>query len=120
MSEDVKAAAVRWDEAFNAGDTATLASFYAPDARVVPAGGAPVSGAKAIGAFFADLIAKGFSGHKITVESLDEKGPVVIACGKWQLSGPGEGGATTQYGGNWVNVLERTGAGWRVLLHTWN
>jgi len=120
MTGKVETAAERWDAAFNSGDTATLANYYAPDARVIPAGGAAVFGAEAIGKFFADLIAKGFSGHRISVEKVEEKGPIAIASGKWQLSGPGEGGATAQYGGNWVNVLERSGDGWRVLLHTWN
>ncbi|MFA5901062.1 MAG: DUF4440 domain-containing protein [Hyphomicrobium sp.] len=120
MTTDVKAAAERWDAAFNGGDTDTLAAFYAADARVVPAGGAPVVGAGPIGKFFAELLANGFSAHKITVDNVDEKGPIAIATGKWQLSGPGEGGAVAQYGGNWVNVLERTDAGWRILLHTWN
>lgn len=117
---DVQAAAERWDAAFNSGDTGAVAGFYAEGARVVPAGGAPVAGPAAIGRFFAELIANGFSNHKITVENIDEKGPIAIATGKWQLSGPGEGGAVAQYGGNWVNVLERTDAGWRVLLHAWN
>jgi ketosteroid isomerase-like protein len=120
MTGDVKAAAERWDEAFNSGDTGTLAGYYAAEARVVPAGGAPVVGPEAIGKFFADLIANGFSSHKITVETVEEKGPVVIATGKWQLSGPGENGATAQLGGNWVNVLEQSAEGWRVLLHMWN
>jgi uncharacterized protein (TIGR02246 family) len=117
---DVAAAAARWDAAFNSGDASAVADFYAPDARVIPAGAAAVFGAEAIGKFFAELIANGFSGHKVTVEKVDEKGPVAIASGKWQLSGPGEGGATAQYSGNWVNVLEKAGDGWRVLLHTWN
>lgn len=120
MTSDVQAAAAQWDAAFNGGDIGTLAGFYAPGARVVPAGGAAVFGAEQIGSFFADLIGKGFRGHKVTVGHVEDKGPIAIATGKWQLSGPGEGGAIAQYGGNWVNVLERTGTGWRVLLHTWN
>lgn len=117
---DVKAAAERWDATFNSGDTAKLASFYAPDARVIPAGGAAVFGAEAIGKFFADLIANGMHGHKVTVEHVEEKGPIAIASGQWQLSGAPEAGETPEYGGNWVNILERTEAGWRILLHTWN
>ena len=120
MTSEVEAGAELWDAAFNGGDAAKLAAFYAADARVLPAGGAPVDGPDAIAAFFADLQAKGFSGHKITVDNVLEKGTTAIATGKWQLNGPAEGGGTTRYGGNWVNVLERTGAGWKVLLHTWN
>ncbi len=117
---DVQTAAERWDAAFNSGDMAKLASYYAPDARVIPAGAAAVSGAEAIAKFFGDLVSNGFSGHKVAVEHVEEKGPLAIASGKWQLSGPGEGGAKAQFGGNWVNVLEKTAGGWRVLLHTWN
>lgn len=117
---DVKAAAERWDAAFNSGDTGTLAGFYAGDAQVVPAGGAPVAGADAIGKFFAGLIDGGYCNHKITVERVEEKGPVTIATGKWTLMGPEEGGEKPQFGGNWVNVLERGDNGWRVLLHMWN
>jgi ketosteroid isomerase-like protein len=120
MKSEVEAAAKRWDEAFNGGDPAKLAPFYAAEARALPAGGPAVDGPEAIAAFFADLQAKGFSDHKITVDNVLEKGATAIATGKWQLTGPAEGGGTTQYGGNWVNVLERTGSGWQVLLHTWN
>lgn len=117
---DVKAAAERWDAAFNSGDTGALAGYYADGARVVPAGGAPVEGPEAIGEFFAGLIANGFSGHKITIENVDENGPITIATGKWALSGPEAGGEKPQFGGNWVNVLERGDNGFRVLLHMWN
>lgn len=117
---EVKAAAELWDAAFNSGDTGTLSGYYAAGARVVPAGGAPVVGPEAIAKFFGDLIANGFSDHKITVEHVEEKGPVTVATGKWALSGPGDGGAKAQFGGNWVNVLERGDNGWRVLLHMWN
>ncbi len=120
MKSEVEAGAEQWDAAFNSGDPAKLAALYAADARVLPAGGAPVDGPEAIAAFFADLQAKGFSGHKVTVDNVLEKGTTAIATGKWQLNGPAEGGGTTQYGGHWVNVLERTGAGWKILLHTWN
>lgn len=119
MTAHVQAAADRWDEAFNGGDTGKLATFYSSDARVVPAGGKPVDGPSAIGAFFADLRAKGFDGHKITVQSVLERDTVLVASGIWALTGPGEGGQQ-QYSGNWVNVIERRGDDLRVLLHSWN
>ena len=119
MTSEVEAGAELWDAAFN-GDLAKLAAFYTADAQVLPAGGAPVNGPEAIAAFFADLKAKGFSSHKVTVDNVVEKGTTAIATGKWQLVGPADGGGTTQFGGNWVNVLERAGADWKILLHTWN
>ena len=120
MTVNVQANAAKWDDTFNQGDTAGLGGFYAAEGLVIPAGGAPVAGPAAIGKFFADLQSKGFSNHKITVDSVIDKGDTVVASGKWQLTGPGEGGAPQQYGGNWVNVLGRNGDRWDILLHTWN
>lgn len=116
----VRTDASKWDEAFNSKDIKGLAGFYAQDAMVVPAGGKAVSGPDAIGAFFADLQAKGFSDHKITVEKVLDQGDTRVATGTWQLNRPSDDGSTKQYGGNWVNVLVRSNDGWRVLLHTWN
>lgn len=116
----VRTDAGKWDAAFNAGDIKALSGFYAENARVVPAGGKAVSGPEAIGAFFADLQSKGFSDHKITVDTVLDQGDTRVATGAWQLNGPSDDGATKQYGGNWVNVLVRSNDGWKVLLHTWN
>lgn len=120
MTINVQANAAKWDDVFNQGDTTGLGEFYASDALVIPAGGAPVTGPAAIAQFFDGLQSKGFTGHKIAVDNVIEKGDTVVASGKWQLNGPGENGATKQYGGNWVNVLGRNGEDWRILLHTWN
>lgn len=120
MSSQGQAIADLWDQTFNKGDTAALGKLYGENGTVIPAGGSPVQGPEAIAAFFADLQAKGFKDHRITVQDAVEKGETLILTGRWQLNGPGEGGATQTYGGNWVNVLERQGDGWRTLLHTWN
>lgn len=120
MNDLITANASNWDIAFNAPDTNGLAAFYAPNALVIPAGGAPVSGPDAIVAFFTDLKSKGFSGHTITVDKVLDHGATQIATGKWQLNGPSDEGTTKQYGGNWVNVLSSSAEGLRIVLHTWN
>lgn len=117
MTINAAANAAKWDEAFNLGNTTGVGGFYAAEGLIVPAGGAPVTGPAAIGQFFNDLRSKGFDGHKIVVENVMDKGDTVVVTGKWQLNGPGDDGATKQYGGNWVNVLGRNG---EILLHTWN
>lgn len=106
-----------WDTAFNAGDFASLARTYAKTGRAIPAGGAPVEGQDTIAAFFADVRSKGLTKHQITIQSLTERGDTAIATGRWQLSGASR---TEKFGGNWVNVLERDGDSWKILLHTWN
>jgi len=120
MTSEVVNKATKWDETFNQGDAASLGGFYAADALVIPAGGSPVKGSEAIGKFFKDLRASGFSDHKIVVDNVIENGDTLIASGKWQLNGPGENGAAKQYGGNWVNVVKRNGGDLQILLHTWN
>lgn len=120
MTSEVANKAAKWDDTFNQGDTVSLGSFYASDALVIPAGGSPVKGPEAIGNFFKDLRANGFSDHKIAVDNVIENGDTLIASGKWQLNGPGENGASKQYGGNWVNVVKRNGGDLQILLHTWN
>jgi uncharacterized protein (TIGR02246 family) len=119
MTSQNQALADTWDETFNKGDTSSLGKLYSSDGKVIPAGGAAVKGPEAIAAFFADLQTKGFKDHKITIQDASEKGEYLILTGRWQLTGPGEAGEV-QYGGNWVNVLERHGSDWRVVLHTWN
>ena len=64
--------------------------------------------------------ADNIANHLTFAQPLKAAGYATAMAGKWQLSGPGEGGAKAQFGGNWVNVLEKTADGWRVLLHTWN
>ncbi|GJE19319.1 hypothetical protein AIGOOFII_4062 [Methylobacterium marchantiae] len=96
-----------------------LKGLYATDAMVIPKGAA-VSGAEGIGAFFAGLKAKGFDDPEIQVKSAQMKGDLLLVTGRWAMNGPGEGGAKKAFEGNWVNVLERQGDGWRTVLHSWN
>jgi ketosteroid isomerase-like protein len=114
-----QAAADRWDQSFNTGDMETLTTLYGTDAEVV-AKGAPLADASRIRAYFTDVRAKGFADHKIMVQSARAKGDLLIASGRWEATGPGDGGARKTFSGNWVNVLERQGDGWRTVLHTWN
>lgn len=114
-----QAAADRWDQSFNTGDMDALTTLYGTDAEVVTKG-APLSGGPSIQAYFTNLKAKGFADHKVTVQSAKAKGDLLLASGRWEASGPGDGGARKVFSGNWVNVLERQGDGWRTVLHTWN
>jgi ketosteroid isomerase-like protein len=123
LADDLKvaaqAAADRWDQNFNAGDMDALTKLYSSDAEVI-AKGAQVAGSPGIQAYFTTVKAKGFADHKIIVQSAKAKGNVMIATGRWEASGPGDGGTRKTFSGNWVNVMERKGDDWRSVLHTWN
>ncbi len=116
---EAREAASRWDRIYNSGDMDGLERLYVADAVVIPKGAA-VSGAEGIRTFFASLKAKGFDEHKTTVNAAQVKGNLLLVTGRWAMTGPGDGGARKSFEGNWVNVLERQGDGWRTVLHTWN
>ncbi|WP_375410329.1 YybH family protein [uncultured Methylobacterium sp.] len=117
---DARAAAERWDQAYNKGDMDGLKGLYVSDAMVIPKGAA-VSGADSIQTFFSGLKSKGFDDHTVKVQAAQMRGDLLVATGRWQMSGPGgEGGAKKTFEGNWVNVFQKEGTGWRSVLHTWN
>lgn len=112
-------AAETWDMTYNNGDMDALGKLYTSDAQVIPKGAA-ISGQENITKFFAGLKSKGFTDHKINLQSATEKDKILILSGRWEMNGPGEGGAKKKFEGNWINVMERQGDGWRTILHTWN
>ena len=115
-----QSAASKWDETFNKGDAAQLAKMYGSNGALLPPGSSPVVGAQNIQQFWTTTIGKGFGQHKVTVQQAETKGDMGYAYGRWQATGPGEGGAKKQYEGNWSNVLERQGGEWKTVLHSWN
>ncbi len=115
---EAQTAADTWDAAYNAGDMDALSKLYAADAVVVTKG-QPQSG-EGIAKFFSGLKAKGWDGHRTAVNAVQPRGDILVATGRWAMSGPGEGGARKTFEGNWVNVLERRDGAWRTVLHTWN
>lgn len=116
--QDAQKAADKWDSTYNSGNMTELVKLYSPDAIVVTKG-QPQNG-EGIENFFSGLKSKGFDDHKVVVKSVIPKGNMLIASGRWEMSGPGEGGAKKKFDGNWVNVLERSSNEWRTVLHTWN
>jgi ketosteroid isomerase-like protein len=118
LKDDAQAAASKWDEAYNSGRMEALGQLYTADAVVVTKG-TPKTNA-GIQEFFTGLKSKGWDEHKTTVNSVLPKDNILIVSGRWEMSGPTDGGAKKKFEGNWVNVMERQGDGWRTVLHTWN
>jgi len=118
LQSDAQAAATKWDDAYNSGDMDNLGKLYTADAIVVTKG-MPQSG-DGIQKFFSGLKSKGWEDHKTTVKSALPKDNLLIVSGRWEMTGPVEGGAKKKFEGNWVNVMERSNNGWRTVLHTWN
>lgn len=120
MQPDVQALAESLVRAFNTGRTGDLAALYAPEARVVPPGRPAVIGAEGICGFFSDIRAQGFRDYVIDVGDVFARDGVLVASGRWRLTGPGPDGPRHLYEGNWLNVLDRAEGPWRILVHMWN
>ena len=118
VQDEAQAAANRWDQAYNAGDTDKLGKLYTSEAIVVTKG-KPQSG-EDIGKFFSGLKSKGWDEHKTNVTFTQQKGDLVIVTGRWEMTGPGPDGAKKKFEGNWVNVMEKKDGELKTVLHTWN
>lgn len=118
LQADAQSAATKWDDAYNSGDMDTLGKLYTTDAVVVTKG-MPQSG-EGIQKFFSGLKSKGWDDHKTIVKTALPKDNLLIVAGRWEMTGPAEGGTKKKFEGNWVNVMERGKDGWRTVLHTWN
>jgi len=112
--------AVKWNEAFNKKDAGQVAKLYGPNAALLPPESPAVVGEQNILQFWTTNFGEGFSQHTVTVQQAEAKGDMGYTYGRWQATGPGEGGADTLYEGSWSNVLERQGGQWKIVLHAWN
>ena len=118
LQSDAQSAATKWDEAYNSGDMDALSKLYTTDAIVVTKGMS--QSGDGIQKFFSGLKSKGWDDHKTTVKTALPKDNLLIVSGRWEMTGPAEGGTKKKFEGNWVNVLEKRDGGWRTVLHTWN
>ncbi|BAU89925.1 nuclear transport factor 2 [Methylorubrum populi] len=120
MHSEIQALADGFAQVFNAGRTGDLAVLYAPEARIVPPGRPAVAGSDQICGFFSDIRAQGFRDYAVEVGDVFARDGVVVASGRWRLTGPGPDGPHHAYEGNWLNLLDREPGGWRILVHMWN
>ena len=120
---DVEAAYEAWNEAFNKGDAAEVASFYTDDATFLPPTHEVITGPEGIEAFFAGLFDAGVTGHGlelITVEG-DADADLLYSAARWTASGKAEDGSEQSLGGIAVHGFERQADGsLKLNLHTFN
>ncbi len=105
-----------WENAYNAGNAAAITALYTKDAKVMAPGAEPVSGTKAIQAFFAADMASGVK-NTLTTEDLVGFGDYALETGKWV--------ATSADGkhldhGPYVTLYKKDGGGWKLYRDTWN
>jgi uncharacterized protein (TIGR02246 family) len=123
LKTDIEAAYGAWNEAFNKGDAAGLASFYTDDATFLPPTHEVITGPAGIEQFFAGLFDAGVSNHGLEVITVkgDADADLVYSAANWTATGKAEDGSEQSVGGIAVHGFERQPDGsLKLNLHTFN
>lgn len=112
-------ALVKFVAAFNAGDAATVASFYSEDAAVFPPGGPRVDGRAAIRTFWQGAIDSGMKIDDLHAVEVDARNDLAGEVGVFTLSVPSDSGPT-KVSGKYVVIWKRTGHTWQLHRDIWN
>jgi len=110
---------VKFVAAFNAGDGATVASFYSEDAALFPPGAERIDGRSAIQTFWQGAIDSGMKIDKLHAVEVDSGGNIAGEVGVFVLSVPGDSGVT-KVAGKYIVTWKRTGHTWQLHRDIWN
>ena len=110
---------VKFVNAFNAGDGATVASFYSEDAALFPPGAERIDGRSAIQTFWQGAIDSGMKIDKLQPVEVDSGGNFAGEVGVFVLSVPGENGVT-KVAGKYIVTWKRSGHNWQLHRDIWN
>ena len=110
---------VKFVAAFNAGDGATVASFYTENAALFPPGAARINGRSAIQTFWQGAIDSGMTIDDLHAVEVDSRGEIAGEIGIFVLSVPGESGQT-KIPGQYIVIWKRTGHTWQLHRDIWN
>ena len=110
---------VKFVAAFNAGDGATVASFYSEDAALFPPGGERIDGRSAIQTFWQGAIDSGMKIDDLHAVEVDSGGDISGEVGVFILSVPGDSGVT-KIPGNYIVIWKRSGHTWQLHRDVWN
>ena len=118
--EAVKAVAVSWAEAWNAGDMDALGALYAEESDYVSFFGEKSNGRAAIQATFAEISSTVYEGTKISIETRTltfVKPDVVVSDTDWSLTEvPAEAAALPTAGQSTAVMVKQDGA-WKIVAH---
>ena len=123
LRSDVEAAYNAWNEAFNKGDAAGVASFYTEDAKFLPPTHDVVTGPAGVEQFFAGLFEAGVTDHALEIIEVygDADADAAYSAANWTATGKGQDGSEQQLGGIAVHGFERQSDGsLKLNLHTFN
>ncbi len=106
--------------AFDRGDAAGVVACYTADARLLPPGGAPMSGTPDIAAFWQGAMNMGIKSAKLETKHVEERDDLAVEVGHYTLTIQPEGGATITDVGKYVVVWKDDGGTWKLHIDIWN
>jgi len=124
VEQSIRDAADRYEQAALAGDVATLASFYADDAILLPPFMPKAEGIAAVTAAYQQM----YAGGNPTSASIDpstivvsESGDLAYEVGSFSFTGPGPNGSEMTDTGKYVAIWKPIETGeWKIAVDTWN
>lgn len=105
--------------ALNAGDAATVASFYTDDAALLPPGSERVDGREAIQAFWQGAIDGGMKAQSLHAVEVFADGNVAGEVGVFLLTMPGDEGVA-EIPGDYIVIWEKRDGVWQLHRDIWN
>ncbi len=106
--------------ALNRGDAAAVAAMYSADARLLPPNGRMSEGRQAVQQFWQGAIGAGVKLVSLETLHVKSQGNLAFEVGRFTLTVPAAGGATTTDTGKYVVVWEREGGKWKLATDIWN
>ncbi|MGH9905916.1 MAG: YybH family protein [Pyrinomonadaceae bacterium] len=110
----------RFVEAFNKGDAAAVAGFYAADAKVLPPNGPIIEGKPNIQEFWQGLIKIGAKIQALDTVQVDSRGDLAYELGKYSFTIPQAGGQSVTDQGKYIVIWKRQGGTWKLVQDIWN
>lgn len=121
IADEVLAAQIAWEEAFNAGDAATHAMLYTEDAILLPPDAGVVQGREAVQALWQSFMDAGIKNADLVTTGITDLGDTVNEMGTFTLEAPDGSGGTVTVAGKYLVVYERAEDGSLLLdWDTWN
>jgi uncharacterized protein (TIGR02246 family) len=121
VRQEIEARNREFVAAYNRGDPAGLAAAYTEDGRVLPPGGAALSGRPAIEQFWRGVMDQGVREIELRTEQAEAAGDLAYEIGSATLKIQPSGGAAVEDVVKYVVVWKRPAGGpWQLAVDIWN
>jgi uncharacterized protein (TIGR02246 family) len=119
--DEIEAALVTFETAFNNGDASAVAAHYAEDAAVFPPDAARVDGRAGIEAFWKGAMDAGLADLELKAVEVHGNGDLAFEIGEVSFSAPDGAGGRATARGKYVVVWKLGADGtWRLYRDIWN